>query len=576
MATRIKPTAAQPTDHAAVALWYCENVLSGAVPAGKRVHQACRRHLNDLKNKSWRYKFDSERGARVCRFIEFLPHTKGKWAAKKEKIKLQPWQCFLIVVLFGWVDKKTGLRRFRVAYWEIPRKNGKSILAAGIGLYMAFADGEFGAEVYCGADTERQAWEVFKPARLMMTRADAFAAAMGVEVRAKALICEQDESKFEPVIGNPGDGASPSCAIIDEFHEHDTPALYDTMETGMGAREQPLILVITTAGYNSAGPCHAKHDEVCKILEGAAEDHETFGCIFSCDPGDPWESPATLRKANPNFGVSVDGEFLERQQRLAMQNPIQQNKFKTKHLNVWTNVLAGIMDMEQWAKCKDDMLDEEELHGEDCWNAGDFASKLDMCTNQRLYRRLDPHTSKPHYYLFGRYWLPEAAIEQAGPNYAHYNKWVAEGWLTQTDGATIDFDVITEEILADIKASEASEFIFDPFTGLPIVKGLLDASITCIEFTQNPQNFAVPIDELQAAVKDGRFHHDGNPITTWCFSNTVGRPAKKGLVSPVKQKGKDHQKIDGFVAVAMAMSRAAAGEMSNGMDEALRNPIISR
>ena len=576
MATRIKPTAAQPVDHAAAALWYCENVLSGAVPAGKRVHQACRRHLNDLKNKTCRYKFDSEKGARVCRFIEFLPHTKGKWAAKKEKIKLQPWQCFLIVVLFGWVDKKTGLRRFRVAYWEIPRKNGKSILAAGIGLYMAFADGEFGAEVYSGATTEAQAWEIFRPARLMMMREQAFAAALGVEVRAKAMVCEQDESRFNPIIGNPGDGSSPSCALIDEFHEHDTPDMYDTMETGMGAREQPLILVVTTAGYNIAGPCHAKHDEVCKILEGATEDDETFAVIFSADPEDRWESPATLRKANPNFGVSVDGEFLERQQKLAMQNPIQQNKFKTKHLNIWTNVLAGIMDMEQWAKCKDGMLEEEELQGEDCWTAGDFASKVDMCTEQRLYRRLDVTTQKPHYYLFGRYWLPEAQIEAAGPNYAHYNKWVKEGWLIQTDGATIDFETITDAILADMKASQSQEFIYAPFTALPIVQGLLLEGVTCIEFTQNPQNFAVPIDELQAAVKDGRFHHDGNPITTWCFSNTVGRPAKKGLVSPVKQKGKDHQKIDGFVAVAMAMSRAAGGEISNGMDEALANPIISR
>jgi phage terminase large subunit-like protein len=576
VAIRIKPTAAEPVKHAEQAAWYIENVLSGAIPAGQRVHQACRRQLKDLKNTGWRYRFDSEKGARVCRFIENLPHTKGKWAAQREKIKLQPWQCFLVVVLFGWIDKKTGMRRFRVAYWEIPRKNGKSILAAGIGLYMAFADGEFGAEVYSGATTEKQAHEVWKPAKLMMMREHGFAAALAVDVRAKSLVREIDESKFEPVIGNPGDGSSPSCAIIDEFHEHDTPDQYDTMETGMGAREQPLILVITTAGANIAGPCHAKHDEVCKVLEGSAEDDETFGCIFGCDPADDWASPATLRKANPNFGVSVDGEFLERQQRNAMQNPIQQNKFKTKHLNIWCNVLAGIMNMTAWAACADPELDEEDCVGLDAWIGIDLASKLDLCAEQRLYRKEGPVADKPHFYLFGTYWLPEAAVEEPGPNHAHYEKWVKQGHLIQTDGAVVDFELITDMVKADCKRVNPQEVVYDPFNASQFAQGLAVDGIVCVEFTQNPQNFAVPIDELQAAVKDGRFHHDGNPITTWCFSNTVGRPAKKGLLSPVKQKGKDHQKIDGFVATAIAMARAAPGEQSNGIDEMLRNPIITR
>lgn len=576
MATRVKTTPKPGPDHAAQAAWYCENVLSGAVPAGKKVHQACRRQLKDLKNTTWRYRFDSEKGARVCRFIENLPHTKGKWAAKHEKIVLGPWQCFLVVVLFSWVDKTTGLRRFRVAYWEIPRKNGKSILAAGIGLYMAFADGEFGAEVYSGATTEKQAWEVFKPAKLMMQREAEFAEALAVDVRAKALVCEQDESKFEPIIGNPGDGSSPSCAIIDEFHEHDTPDLYDTMETGMGSREHPLILVITTAGYNIAGPCHAKHDEVCKVLEGSEEDDRLFGCIFGCDPEDDWASPATLIKANPNYGVSVDGEFLQAQQRQAMTNPIQQNKFKTKHLNIWCNVLAGIMNMTAWNAAADALLDEDDLLGCDNWMGIDLASKTDLCAQARLYRKEGETADKPHFYLFGKYWLPEAAIEEPGPNHAHYTKWVKTGHLIQTDGAVVDFELITETVKLDCKRINPIEVVYDPFNASQFAQGLMDDGIVCVEFTQNPQNFAVPIDELQAAVKDGRFHHDGHPITTWCFSNTVGRPAKKGLVSPIKQKGKDHQKIDGFVATAIAMSRAAPGEVSNGLDESLRNPIISR
>ena len=472
---------------------------------------------------------------------------------------------------FGWLRKANGKRRFRTFYWEIPRKNGKSLLAGGIGNYMFTADGEFGAEVYSGATTEKQAWEVFGPARLMMDRSKELASYMGVEVMAKKMVILSNGSKFEPVIGNPGDGASPSCAIVDEYHEHDTPALYDTMETGMGAREQPLMLAITTAGSNIAGPCHVeKHDEVRKVLDGVQENEELFGVIFGIDPEDDWASPASLIKANPNFGISVDADFLLAQQRQALQNPIQQNKFKTKHLNVWTSVLSGVMNMQQWALCADPLLDEQELIGSDCWIGTDLASKSDLCASQRLYRR-DSH-GKAHYYLFGSYWLPEEAIEEPGPNQAQYAKWVKQGVLVQTDGATVDFELITETIIQDCKRINPIEAVFDPFNAVPMMQALMRQNIEVVEFIQTPANFAVPLDELLSAVKDGRFHHDGNEMTTWCMSNMVARVAKKGLMAPVKQK--QHQKIDGSIAAIMAIARAAAEDPLNNLDDFLSNPII--
>lgn len=544
-----------PVEHAARAHWYAERVIAGTIPAGGWVRKAAKRHLDDLKRqtkKVFPYRFEPDKGARVCRFIENLPHTKGKWAAKKEKVALQPWQCFLVVVLFGWLRKKNDKRRFRAAYWEIPRKNGKSLLAAGIGLYMLLADGEFGAEVYSGATTEKQAWEVFKPAKLMLERNEKLRDKLGASVCAKALVVESNGSKFEPIIGNPGDGASPSCAIVDEFHEHDTPSLYDTMETGMGAREQPLMLVITTAGYNVAGPCYEKREEGCKVLDGVLENDELFVCIFGIDKEDDWADPKSLIKANPNYGISVDADFLLSQQRQAMLNPVQQNKFKTKHLNVWTSVFAGVMNMQQWALCADPLLDEDELVGEDCWVALDLASKSDLCAEQRLYRRMSH--GLPHYYLFGRYWLPEAAVEEPGPNAAHYAKWVKQGLLTQTDGATVDFEAIAEQVIEDCRRINPQEVVYDPFNATQMAQALMREGIEAVEFTQTPQNFAVPLDELLSAVKDGRFHHDGNEMTTWCMSNMVARPAKKGLVSPIKQR--PHQKIDGAIAAVMAMARA--------------------
>lgn len=541
---------------------YARDTISGAVPAGPHVRAAAQRQLNDLdkffSDPAYPNRFDPVAAARVCRFIETLPHTKGRWAAVNSLIELEPWQCFLIVVLFGWLRKATGRRRFRRAYWEIARKNGKSLIGAAIGLYMTMHDNEYGAEVYSGATTEKQAWEVFRPARLMALRTPSLLSHFGVEVWAKQVLRPRDGSKFEPIIGNPGDGASPSCAIVDEYHEHDTPHLYDTMETGMGAREQPLLLVITTAGYNVAGPCHELHDEVVKMLTNVIELDDTFGVIYGIDAKDDWADPKTLLKANPNYGVSVDPEFLLAQQRQALANPFYQTKFKTKHLNVWCSVLQGLINMQQWALCADTMLEEDELVGERCFVALDLASKSDLCTEQRLYVRNLPGQPLPHFYLFGTYWLPERAVDEDGPNQAHYRKWVRTGHLIQTDGGTIDFDEITEHVLATCAKSNPEEVVYDPHIATQIANTLVGQRITAVEFVQTPHNFTLPVDELIAAMKDGRFHHDGNPITTWCMSNTVARPARKGMLAPTKQKGKAHQKIDGAVAALMALGRATA------------------
>ncbi|EIV6944794.1 TPA: hypothetical protein N6Y29_001238 [Escherichia coli] len=184
-------------------------------------------------------------------------------------ITLEPWQLFVICCAFGWVNKGSRLRRFREVYTEIPRKNGKSAISAGVALYCFACDNEFGAEVYSGATTEKQAWEVFRPARLMCKRTPMLTEAFGIEVNASNMNRPEDGARFEPLIGNPGDGSSPHCAVVDEYHEHATDALYTTMLTGMGARRQPLMWAITTAGYNIEGPCYDKRREVIEMLNGS-------------------------------------------------------------------------------------------------------------------------------------------------------------------------------------------------------------------------------------------------------------------------------------------------------------------
>jgi phage terminase large subunit-like protein len=241
----------------------------------------------------------------------------------------------------------------------VPRKNGKSALSAGIGLYMLCADGEFGAEVYSGATNEKQAWEVFKPARLMAMRTPALCSRFGVDVNARSLVRVDDESKFETITGDPGDGQSPSCSIHDEYHEHADDGQVDTMQTGMGARDQPLQVLITTAGDNLAGPCYARlHDERSK-LAGSAKgggppiDDETFFVEYTIDEDDDWKSEAALRKANPNFDVSVSGDFLLARQRDAIAMPRKAGVFKTKHLNLWVSAKAAWFDVEAWRRCHD-------------------------------------------------------------------------------------------------------------------------------------------------------------------------------------------------------------------------------
>lgn len=545
--------------HVTSANRYARDVVAGKIPAGKYARLACERHVRDLarsRAKGYAYRFDAEAAEHACAFIELLPHTKGKWGRLGERIVLRPWQCFIIASVFGWKRRKDGLRRFRELYAEIPRKNGKSVIGAGIALYMLIGDAEFGAEVYSGATTEKQAWEVFRPAKTMIERTAGLKRAAGVEVWAKSIVIPADGSRMEPVIGKPGDGSSPHCAVIDEFHEHDTPDLIDTMQTGMGAREQPLTCIITTAGTNLGGPCYDKHGDVCRVLDGVLENDELFGIIFSIDEGDDWADPKSLRKANPNFGVSVYEDFLLGQQRAALQNPVTQNRFKTKHLNVWCSARNAWMQMNFWHLCADPQLSIDEFAGDDCWLILDLASRSDICAFVQLFRR--QLAGQDHYYAFGRYYLPEAAIEESKVNRASYLKWAAQGHLVVTDGSEIDFDEIREDVRQYSSRFAVREVVYDPWRATQLAHQLAKDGATVVEYRQTVQNMSPPMKEVMSAVKAGRFHHDGNPVLTWMMSNVTAREDAKENIYPRKEKS--DQKIDGPVAIIMGVGRAMLGQ----------------
>lgn len=551
--------------HVTKANRYARDVVSNKIVACKWVRLACKRHLNDLeaaKSKGSEFYFDDDAAERVCNFLELLPHTKGNWAAKQELIKLEPWQCFIFCVLFGWKRRKNKRRKYRRAYIAVPRKNGKSIIAAGLGLYMFALDGEFGAEVYCGATTEKQAWEVFRPAKQMLERSPAMKDALGSEIWAKVLLSPSDGSRFEPVIGKPGDGSSPSCAIADEYHEHDSSDLVDTMITGMGARTQPLLLMITTAGFNIAGPCYEQEVETKKVLDGVLDDPELFGIIYTIDDGDEWHDPNSLRKANPNLGVSVEADFLLSMQRQAVQSAAHQVRFKTKHLNVWCAARSAWLNMLDWARCADYKLRREDFAGCENWVALDLASTSDVCVVMQLFKK--EIAGKAHYYLFGKYCLPEHAIENDPKNRGSYRKWVIEGFLEQHDGAEIDYDLIKEHAADLLREYSPREVAFDPWKAAHLAQQLMKDGAEAVEYRQTVQNISSPMKELESAVKAGRLHHDGNPVLAWMASNVVAKLDAKDNIYPRKER--PEQKIDGIVAAIMAIGRAMVDE-SNIIDQ---------
>jgi len=352
---------------------YASNVIRGKIPACKHVKNACHRFKKDLKRKDL---IRHEDGNKWCRFLEKLPHTKGQWASRGERLVLSDWQVFCVVNLYGFKWKKTGRRRYREAYIEVPRKNGKSLFVAGLGLGHLTIDGEFGAEVYTGATTEKQAWEVFKPAHEICKRTPALREKYGLEVNAKTLNVLSNGSKFEPVIGSPGDGASPSCAIVDEFHEHVKSDLVDTFVTGMGAREQPILIQITTAGADTGGPCYTKRDDVIKILDGTVTDDSIFGIIYTLDEDDEWNTVEAQKKANPNYGISVDADFLKGQLDQAKRSAVKQSSYKTKHLNLWVGAKAAWMNMLAYQAQRKKALKLEDFKGRQCYIGIDLASKI--------------------------------------------------------------------------------------------------------------------------------------------------------------------------------------------------------
>lgn len=545
--------------HAEVATQYAQDVVDGKIPNCKWVKLACKRHLSDLKastSKDYPYEFDHNKGSRPCKFIELLPHVAGKWANRKELIRLEPWQCFIVCSLFGWVKKSDGYRRFKRAYCCIPRKNAKSTLAAGLALYCLVMDDEYGAQVYSGATSRDQAAFVFNPAKEMAAKTEALIKRFGVEVNADSITVLKTNSRFTRLIGNPPDGSSPSFCACDEYHEHLDSRLHDTMTSGMGARDQPLMFVITTAGFDTSGPCYLLQKDMEKMLEGIVDAPTRFAIIYTVDDDTDWTSEDALIMANPNWGVSVNSEDALAEQQEAIVATEKQNLFKTKKLNIWCFARNGFFNVEKWNQCADPTLKIEDFAGQPCVKGLDLASQIDLAADVTVFQKMieDPATlvSEMHYYVFPKFYIPEATV--ALPTNQHYQKWVHDGHLISTPGDEIALAYVKNNIVGDIAEFDVRELAYDKAQGTYMKQEITEETgVEGVEIPQNASTLNIPMKWLQAMINSGRIHHNGNPVMTWCISNVVSREDANENDFPRKER--PESKIDGVSALLDALVR---------------------
>jgi phage terminase large subunit-like protein len=545
------------------ALQYAEDVTGGKILAGKYTVLACQRFLDDLE-RDWEFHYEARvADDYVSDFLETLPHIKGQWARRGEVFRLEPWQCFIECNLFGWLDEN-GLRRFRESYEEVARKNGKSFRLAGRGLYLFAASGSFGSEVYSGATTEAQAWEIFRPAREICRRHEEFREAFGIDVAAKSLAILENGSRFAPIIGKPGDGHSASGALVDEYHEHTSDALVDSMQTSMGARREPLLNIITTAGTDFGGPCYEKRQDVIKILERQVIDETVFGIIYSMDEGDEWDGDAAMIKANPNLDVSISRKFLEQQRAQARRSATRQNSYRTKHCCQWVGAKTAWMNMLAWQRQKRD-LNLEDFAGKRAWLAVDLASKKDVCAIVILIDDGDRLVT------LERFYAPEnSAIEND-----RYRNYAASGHLELTQGSATDYGVIEEEILRLCGLFSVSQCGFDKWQAQYLMQRLTERGVPVIEFPHQVRTFSDPMKEVDARITDGTLVHDGNAMQTWMMGAVTAKQDAKENIYPNKEKPNDHTcKIDGPVALIMAMGLYLQARNEGSLDDFLANPVV--
>ena len=529
---------------------YIKNVVSGKKIAGELEILSVKRHLSDLENSAKTgYYFNKNAALKAFAFFSLLRHSKGEFAGRP--FELSDWQMFIVWCLFGWM-RSDGSRRFRYAYVEVARKNGKTTFAAAIALYMLVLDGEDGAEVYMAATTRGQARICWTEARNMVGKSSALT--KKIQRWSHALTMESTLSKMEPLSRDSDklDGLNPHFAVIDEFHAHKTDDLYNVLKSATGARRQPMLFTITTAGFDKLGPCFSMRKTYIDILKGIKEQENTFVIIFTLDEVDDWKDPKNWGKSNPNLGVSVKAEYLNEEFNSAVnRGGSEEVNFKTKNLNVWVDAPTVWIPDELVVKCSHGVTDED-LIGQTCYAGLDLASHVDITALALYFPELK--AVKVHY------WIPEAKVEEESDR-VDYKRWVAQGRIFTTEGNVIDIDTHVDQIYEIVKRYNCRNIAFDPAKAYHgTVQGLQKKGLNQVldEFDQGIRSMSEPTRELERMVTGGEIDLMGDPVLRWMFRNAV---AVKDANDNIKlHKAKSQNKIDGLIAVVNAIGGYMSGK----------------
>ena len=505
-----------------------------------------------------------ERAATVAErfFDRMLVHIEGPMAGRP--FVLEPWQRQIVREVFG-RKRGDGLRQYRKLYLEVPRGNGKSTFAAGLALYLLAVDGERSAKVYSAAADRAQAGIVFETAEKMV-QASPFLAKHIRAYRNKTMEYDASGSKYIVLSSDAytKHGLNPSGIVFDELHAQPNRELYDVLNTAMGKRAQPLMVMITTAGYDRNSICWEQHEYALKVQGGIIDDPTYLAAVFAAEEGDDWTKPTTWEKANPNYGVSVREEFLAQECRVALESPAYQNTFRRLYLNQWTQQESRWIDMAAWDACGQALPN---LAGRACYGGLDLASTTDIAALVLAFppegRGAGGEGREEPIYLLPFFWIPaEAMVERERRDRVPYSTWVRQGLVEATPGNVIDYGYIRRRIGELAKLYEIREIAFDRWNATQIVIELQGDGVNMVEMGQGFASMSAPSKELLRLILAGGVAHGANPVLRWMADNVAARQDPSGNIKP--DKSKSTNRIDGIVASVMAIGRASTADPNGG------------
>ena len=503
--------------------------------------------------------FDEEKAKRTVDFINCLKHTKGQW--RGQPFELLPWQEAIIRDVFGTV-KENGYRQYNTAYVEIPKKNGKSELAAGVALYMTCGDNEWGAEVYGCASDRQQASIVFDVAVDMVEQCPALKKRIKPVMSVKRLVYKPTNSFYQVLSAEAytKHGLNVHAVIFDELHSQPNRELFDVMTKGSGdARTQPLFFLITTAGTDRHSVCFEQHQKAEDILQGRKIDPTFYPVIYGASDDADWSSEEVWRKANPSLGHTIDIEKVRNAYLSARDNPAEENIFRQLRLNQWVKQSTRWMQMDKWDACAFP-VDERELLGRECYGGLDLSSSIDITAFVLVF---PPRNDTEKYILLPYFWIPEENMRlRVRRDHVPYDVWAKQGFLQTTEGDVIHYAFI-EKFIDDLgKKFHIKEIAFDRWGAVQMVQNLEGLGFTVVPFGQGFKDMSPPSKRLMELVLEKNIAHGGHPVLRWMMDNIFVRTDPAGNIKPDKEKSTE--KIDGAVAAIMGLDRAIRNEGSTG------------